>query len=61
MALYKVILLYVQADEAYHIGPPPSQQSYLCMEKVLEVAKKSGSQVSVSFIRFTTKRWKKIK
>uniref|UniRef100_H3C4J4 Methylcrotonoyl-CoA carboxylase subunit alpha, mitochondrial n=1 Tax=Tetraodon nigroviridis TaxID=99883 RepID=H3C4J4_TETNG len=32
------------ADEAYHIGPPPSQQSYLCMEKVLEVAKKSGSQ-----------------
>uniref|UniRef100_A0A7N8Y3D4 Methylcrotonoyl-CoA carboxylase subunit alpha, mitochondrial n=1 Tax=Mastacembelus armatus TaxID=205130 RepID=A0A7N8Y3D4_9TELE len=31
------------ADEAYHIGPPPSQQSYLSMEKVLEVAKKSGS------------------
>lgn len=31
------------ADEAYHIGPAPSQQSYLCMEKVLEVAKKSGS------------------
>uniref|UniRef100_A0A3Q1BYT7 Methylcrotonoyl-CoA carboxylase subunit alpha, mitochondrial n=1 Tax=Amphiprion ocellaris TaxID=80972 RepID=A0A3Q1BYT7_AMPOC len=29
--------------EAYHIGPPPSQQSYLSMEKVLEVAKKSGS------------------
>uniref|UniRef100_A0A8C4HQL0 Methylcrotonyl-CoA carboxylase subunit n=1 Tax=Dicentrarchus labrax TaxID=13489 RepID=A0A8C4HQL0_DICLA len=27
------------ADEAYHIGPPPSQQSYLSMEKVLEVAK----------------------
>uniref|UniRef100_A0A674NEG7 Methylcrotonyl-CoA carboxylase subunit n=1 Tax=Takifugu rubripes TaxID=31033 RepID=A0A674NEG7_TAKRU len=32
------------ADEAYRIGPPPSQQSYLSMEKVLEVAKKSGSQ-----------------
>ncbi|XP_028299546.1 methylcrotonoyl-CoA carboxylase subunit alpha, mitochondrial isoform X1 [Gouania willdenowi] len=31
------------ADEAYHIGPPPSQQSYLSMEKVLEVAKKSGA------------------
>ncbi|XP_040896866.1 methylcrotonoyl-CoA carboxylase subunit alpha, mitochondrial [Toxotes jaculatrix] len=31
------------ADEAYRIGPPPSQQSYLSMEKVLEVAKKSGS------------------
>lgn len=40
-------LFYVsQADEAYRIGPPPSQQSYLCMEKVLEVAKKSGSLVS---------------
>ncbi|KAK5906888.1 hypothetical protein CesoFtcFv8_004793 [Champsocephalus esox] len=31
------------ADEAYHIGPAPSQESYLSMEKVLEVAKKSGS------------------
>uniref|UniRef100_A0A8C6PAM4 Methylcrotonyl-CoA carboxylase subunit 1 n=1 Tax=Nothobranchius furzeri TaxID=105023 RepID=A0A8C6PAM4_NOTFU len=31
------------ADEAYHIGPPASQQSYLSMKKVLEVAKKSGS------------------
>ncbi|XP_030647199.1 methylcrotonoyl-CoA carboxylase subunit alpha, mitochondrial [Chanos chanos] len=32
------------ADEAYHIGPAPSQQSYLCMEKVLEVAKRSSAQ-----------------
>lgn len=31
------------ADEAYHIGPAASQQSYLSMEKVLEVAKASGS------------------
>ncbi|KAG7274156.1 hypothetical protein CRUP_013690 [Coryphaenoides rupestris] len=31
------------ADEAYHIGPAASQQSYLNMEKVLDVAKKSGS------------------
>ncbi|XP_077572388.1 methylcrotonoyl-CoA carboxylase subunit alpha, mitochondrial [Stigmatopora nigra] len=31
------------ADEAYHIGPSASQQSYLNMEKVLEVAKMSGS------------------
>uniref|UniRef100_A0A3B3Z6Y0 Methylcrotonoyl-CoA carboxylase subunit alpha, mitochondrial n=1 Tax=Periophthalmus magnuspinnatus TaxID=409849 RepID=A0A3B3Z6Y0_9GOBI len=31
------------ADEAYHIGPAASQLSYLSMEKVLEVAKKSGS------------------
>ncbi|KAL6469527.1 hypothetical protein MHYP_G00230510 [Metynnis hypsauchen] len=32
------------ADEAYHIGAAPSQQSYLCMEKVLEVAKKCSAQ-----------------
>ncbi|XP_053719089.1 methylcrotonoyl-CoA carboxylase subunit alpha, mitochondrial [Synchiropus splendidus] len=31
------------ADESYHIGAAPSQQSYLCMDKVLEVAKRSGS------------------
>ncbi len=28
------------ADEAYHIGPSPSAESYLNMEKILEVAKK---------------------
>jgi acetyl-CoA carboxylase biotin carboxylase subunit len=32
------------ADEAYHIGPPPSAQSYLNIEKILEVAKKSGAE-----------------
>lgn len=32
------------ADEAYRIGPPPSTDSYLAMEKIIEVAKKSGSQ-----------------
>lgn len=32
------------ADEAYHIGAAPSQQSYLCMEKVLNVAMKSSAQ-----------------
>ncbi|KAJ7992868.1 hypothetical protein DPEC_G00266520 [Dallia pectoralis] len=31
------------ADEAYNIGPAASQQSYLSMEKVLDVAKRSGS------------------
>lgn len=30
------------ADEAYCIGPAPSNQSYLLADKVLEVAKKSG-------------------
>ena len=32
------------ADEAYLIGPPPSQQSYLKKETILEVAKKAGAQ-----------------
>ncbi|XP_061493390.1 methylcrotonoyl-CoA carboxylase subunit alpha, mitochondrial [Rhineura floridana] len=32
------------ADEAYFIGPAPSQQSYLAMEKIMQVAKKSAAQ-----------------
>ncbi|NXU55655.1 MCCA carboxylase, partial [Turnix velox] len=32
------------ADEAYCIGPAPSQQSYLAMEKILQVAKVSTAQ-----------------
>jgi len=31
------------ADEAYHIGPPPSSESYLRWEKIIEVAKLSGA------------------
>jgi len=31
------------ADEAYFIGPPPSAQSYLSIEKILDVAKRSGA------------------
>lgn len=37
-------LNFSQADEAYHIGPAPSTQSYLNASKILEVAKKSNSQ-----------------
>ena len=32
------------ADEAYLIGPPPSAQSYLRTEALIEVAKRSGAQ-----------------
>jgi acetyl-CoA carboxylase biotin carboxylase subunit len=32
------------ADEAYHIGAAPSVESYLRMEKLIEVAKKSGAE-----------------
>ncbi|MDA3942323.1 MAG: acetyl-CoA carboxylase biotin carboxylase subunit [Bacteroidetes bacterium] len=31
------------ADDAYYIGPSPSSESYLKMEKIIEVAKKSGA------------------
>lgn len=30
-----------EADEAYHIGPPPSTQSYLCSSKIIDVAKRA--------------------
>ncbi|XP_043926598.1 methylcrotonoyl-CoA carboxylase subunit alpha, mitochondrial [Protopterus annectens] len=32
------------ADEAYHIGPAASQQSYLSQEKIIQVAKNSAAQ-----------------
>jgi acetyl-CoA carboxylase biotin carboxylase subunit len=31
------------ADEAYHIGPSPSNESYLNVDKIIDVAKKSGA------------------
>ena len=33
-----------EADFAYRIGPPPTNQSYLKMDTILEVAKASGAQ-----------------
>jgi acetyl-CoA carboxylase biotin carboxylase subunit len=32
------------ADEAYHCGPPPSRESYLVMDRVVEIAKRSGAE-----------------
>ncbi len=32
------------ADEAYHVGPSPSSESYLQMDKVINIAKQSGAQ-----------------
>ena len=31
------------ADEAVHLGPPPSAQSYLAMDKVIEAARSTGA------------------
>jgi acetyl-CoA carboxylase, biotin carboxylase subunit len=30
------------ADEAYGIGPAPSRESYLCVDKIIDVARRSG-------------------
>lgn len=32
------------ADEAYHIGPPAPGESYLVIDKIIDVAKRSGSE-----------------
>ena len=32
------------ADEAYHIGPTPAPESYLNVERLIEVAKRSGAE-----------------
>ena len=32
------------ADEAYPCGPPPSRESYLVMDRVIEIAKRSGAE-----------------
>ncbi len=54
------------ADEAYHIGNPPSSESYLRWEKIIDVAKKSGAEAihpgygflseNAEFVREVTKQ-----
>ena len=37
--------LHVQmADEAIHIGPPPANQSYIVIDKVMEAVRQSGAE-----------------
>jgi acetyl-CoA carboxylase biotin carboxylase subunit len=31
------------ADEAYHCGPPPARESYLVMERIVDIAKRAGA------------------
>lgn len=33
-----------EADEAFRVGPPPSSESYLKMDTMLEVCRASGAQ-----------------
>lgn len=33
------------ADSAWHLGPAPALESYLCKEKIIDVALKAGAQV----------------
>ena len=40
----KAALHVRMADESYHIGQPPSAESYLRWEKIIEVAKASGAE-----------------
>lgn len=48
VALYsdadKEALHVKMADEAFHIGPSPSKDSYLRMDRILDAAKESGAQ-----------------
>ena len=34
----------LEADEAYCVGPPPSSESYLRHDRILEVAKRAGAE-----------------
>ena len=37
------------ADEAVHIGPPPANQSYIVIDKVMEAIKATGAQACLLY------------
>src|SRR5688572_33472050 len=40
----RAALHVLYADQAMPIGPPPSRESYLSIERILDAAKKSGAE-----------------
>ncbi len=40
----RLALHVTYADETYHIGPSPSKDSYLAIDKIIDAAKKSGAE-----------------
>ncbi len=45
------------ADEAYHIGPAPASQSYLVMERLIEVARNAGADAIHPGYGFLAENW----
>jgi acetyl-CoA carboxylase biotin carboxylase subunit len=40
----RLALHVTYADESYRVGPPPSKESYLAIDKIIDVAKRSGAE-----------------
>jgi acetyl-CoA carboxylase biotin carboxylase subunit len=45
------------ADEAYHIGPAPASQSYLVMERLIDVARQAGADALHPGYGFLAENW----
>ncbi len=45
------------ADEAYYIGPSPSNQSYLVMDKIIDITKRSGADAIHPGYGFLSENW----
>ena len=48
-----------QADESYYIGPSSPSESYLVIKKIIEVAKKSKSDLDIDDIKKKSRKFHK--